>query len=508
MSAARRASVPPVAAAVLTVLLIAATARWLALDSQVPDFDSAKHLISAWAYSDYLNTWDLLGPFQAYTEYPPLDHLVGAVATVIAGRNVAPPIVAVAVVFAPLLALGLYRAGSMLGNSWTGLLAVVFALGTPMIVTEFRAYMLETPATALLAVSVWLLIVSRRFEALVPSVGAGVAVGLGMLTKQSFAFFIAGFVAVLVLRGGWRNWRGALAFAATACAIGLPWYVVHWDDLRTTSEWTLGQNSEGPIWGARNLAFYMWDLMNRQFMVPLLTLFTVGAGASIYQFVRRPSRTDYTPELVAGVLVAWAALTFYLKVKAPYYSLPITVFAALLSTVWLARVRERSAQVFAAALVLVAAVNFTVAALHIGEPPIARATLPGAYGPTSGVQQARYATFLSPESWPANLDAGDHGDVLDLLRALKRQGVTQVEFDVANDLQYFNSTGFTALTTIAGIPRAPTYAPDTLKAPHDAFFGRELPQPGGPKTCTDLGDGSRVYITLGAPANGERVCPR
>jgi 4-amino-4-deoxy-L-arabinose transferase-like glycosyltransferase len=507
MTAARREWIPAAGAAVVTLLLIAATARWLAADSQIPDFDTAKHLISAWRYSDYLNTWDLLGPFRDYTEYPPLDHLVGGVATVIAGRNVAPPILAVAIVFAPLLALGLYRAGSALGNPWTGLLAVVFAAGTPMVVTEFRAYMLETPATAMLAVAVWLLIASRRFEALVPAAAAGAAVALGLLTKQSFAFFIAGFVAVIVLRGGWRNWRGLLAFGVTACVIAVPWYAVHWDDLQATSEWTLGQNSEGPIWGARNLAFYVWGAVNRQFMLPLLGLAVVGAGISIYQFVRRPSRDDYTPELVAGVLVAWAALTFYLKVKSPYYSLPLTVFAALLGTVWVARIRPVTARAVGAGIAAVAAVNFAVAALHVGNPPGVRLTLPGAYGPTAGSQAARYVTIVSPEAWPASLDAGAHGDVLGLLRALKRQGVRQVEFDMSNNLAWFNSTGFTAMVTIAGVHRPPAFAPDTL-TPQDAFFGREVPQPGGPMTCTPLGDGTDVYITRGPPTTGVRICPR
>ena len=331
--------VAPVAAGLLSLLVVAATARWIAVDSQVPDFDTAKHLITAWSYSDRLGDWDLGSPFEGYTEYPPLVHLVGAVGTLIASKNVGPPILAVAILFAPLLALGLYRSGRLLGSAWTGLLAVGFAVGTPMIVTEFRAYMLETPATALLAVAVWLLIESRRFEALVPALLAGGVVGLGMLTKQSFAFFIAGFVAVLFLRGGWRNWRGVAAFAGAALLIGLPWYVVHWDELRTTSEWALGENSEGPIWGAKNLSFYGWSFVNREFMLPLLALVAVGATASVIRFVRRPSPGDYTPELVGGFVVGWAALTFYLKLKSPYYALPLAVFAPLLATVWLADVR-------------------------------------------------------------------------------------------------------------------------------------------------------------------------
>src|SRR5204862_3230065 len=98
-----RGSLPPLIAAWALLLLIAASARWLAVDSQVPDYDSAKHLLFSWDYADHLTDWDLAEPFTAYTGYPPVLHLVGAVATLIAGRNVAPPIVGVAVAFGPLL---------------------------------------------------------------------------------------------------------------------------------------------------------------------------------------------------------------------------------------------------------------------------------------------------------------------------------------------------------------------------------------------------------------------
>jgi 4-amino-4-deoxy-L-arabinose transferase-like glycosyltransferase len=504
VNSARRATAPPLGAAFLALLIVAATARWIAVDSQVPDFDTAKHLITAWSYSDRLSDLDIGQPFSGYTEYPPLAHLVGAVATLIAGKNVGPPILAVAILCAPLLVLGMYRAGTLLGNRWTGLLAVLFVAATPMIVTEFRAYMLETTATALLAVAVWLLIASRRFEAIVPAAVAGVVVGLGMLTKQSFAFFVAGFVAMLVLRGGWRNWRGLLAFAAAALVVGLPWYVAHWDELRTTSEWALGQNSEGPIWGAKNLSFYVWSSVNRQFMLPLLALFAVGAVASMVAFVRRPTLEDHTPELLAGVAVGWAALTFYLKLKSPYYALPLTVFVALLSTAWLARVRRPVWRAAAAGLALVAAVNFAVAAFHIGNPPGWRVALPGATD-APGVQSARYVTIVSPEAWPASLDAGEHGDIVDIIRALKERGVRQVEFDVSVDLAYFNTVGLTTLTTAAGLPRPPAYNPDALRAPEDAFIGRE---PTGPDSCRPLGDGTSIYVTLGPPTSGQRVCPR
>jgi len=64
----------PAGAALLALLIIAATARWIAADPQVPDFDSAKHLLTGWSYSDRLGDWGLGTPVSGYTQYPPLVH--------------------------------------------------------------------------------------------------------------------------------------------------------------------------------------------------------------------------------------------------------------------------------------------------------------------------------------------------------------------------------------------------------------------------------------------------
>lgn len=46
----------------------------------------------------------------------------------IGGVGVASPVLAAALAFVPLLALGLYRAGARLEDRWTGALAVMFGM--------------------------------------------------------------------------------------------------------------------------------------------------------------------------------------------------------------------------------------------------------------------------------------------------------------------------------------------------------------------------------------------
>ncbi len=157
--------------------------------------------------------------------YPPFAYLVGSLGITIGGVGVAPPIVAENLVFVTLLALGCYKVGRLAFSPLAGLLAVVFALGSPLIAAQFHVFMTDAPETAMVAVSVWLVIASEGFTKLRACALAGVAVGLGMLTKEPFPIFVLGVGLVTLGRGGRRAWPGVAVFAAIALAIALPWYI-------------------------------------------------------------------------------------------------------------------------------------------------------------------------------------------------------------------------------------------------------------------------------------------
>jgi hypothetical protein len=255
-------------------------------------------------------------------------------------------------------------------------------------------------------------------------------------------------------------------------------------------------------------------------MLPLSLVFVVGASMACWRFLRCRHDDDHTPELVAVLFIGWAALTVYLHVKAPYYGLPLTVYAALLVTTWLASARRWVSRLASVVIVAVAALNLAVAAFHLGDRHGTRVALPGARESSQGPQRAGYATLTSAEAWPPTLDPGAHGDVLELMRALRGRGVRAVEFDLKVDLPYFNPTGLTAFARIAGLRRRTRFDPfdplgrrrrrfdlQDLRAPHDAFIGREAPVAQHREPCRLLGDGSAVFVTLGPPDGGRRICP-
>ena len=204
------------------LVFIAVSAWWFTRDDRVPVWDQGSHLDSAWIYGTALQHGHYLEWFTSYTTYPPLVHLVGAVAYLIGGMHPMAMEMASNIVFVPLLGFGCYGVGRELSGPRAGLLAGVFGLSTPMFVSMMHGFYIDPPQAAMVAVTLWALLASGRFARVWVSVLAGVLFGLAMMTKQTSLIFLAGPTAVMFLRGGWRR-PGFPAFLACALGLALPW---------------------------------------------------------------------------------------------------------------------------------------------------------------------------------------------------------------------------------------------------------------------------------------------
>ena len=280
-------SIPALAATAATLIFIATTAWWMTSDTTVPQVDSATHMGIALNYLDGFRSGHPWLWFTSFDIYPPLVHLLGVVIGAIWGPNIRAMVVVQNAVFVPFLALGCYGAGVIVADDRrVGALAVIFALGSPMLMSQFHVFMLDAPTAAMAAVSLWLLLASRRFERHGYAVLAGVAVGLGMLTKSTFVTLVAGLIAVALLRGGWRNWRGILFFLAPVAVIAGPWYLEHLRD-----QWIFGHAlavsttpfypglKDPPRFSIGGLTYYFWSAANIQLYAPLLAMTPRGSDS-------------------------------------------------------------------------------------------------------------------------------------------------------------------------------------------------------------------------------------
>lgn len=289
----------------VTTLFIGITCWWLAQDRSIPIFDAGLHLSLVLNVHQELAAGNLGNALTLSVPYPPFAYLVGSLGITLGGVGVAPPILAENLVFVTALALGCYKVGRMAFSPLAGLLAVVFALGSPLIAAQFHVFMTDAPETAMVAVSIWLVIASEGFTKLRACAIAGVAVGLGMLTKEPFPIFVLGVGLVTLGRGGRRAWPGVAVFAVIALAIALPWYV-HEHSLiqgigdQATASSSAYPNSPGPgpkeiappRLSSANLEWYLWNLDNVELGLALLLLAAAGFVWTVSGLVRSRPRAS------------------------------------------------------------------------------------------------------------------------------------------------------------------------------------------------------------------------
>jgi 4-amino-4-deoxy-L-arabinose transferase-like glycosyltransferase len=490
---------------------------WLTQDNRVPDFDSGIHLIYGIVYQSEMASGHLTFPFTDYNSYPPLVHLLGSLTIYLIGIHPMAMILASNVVFVPMLAFGCYGVGKFVAGPRAGLLAGLFALGTPMFVSMMHQFDLDPPEAAMVAVSVWAILESRRFERFGVSVLAGALCGLALLTKETAVVFLVGVLAVALLRGGWRHWRGLLGFVFGLENVAGPWYVYHATQLlgTFTTIGNLAPNSlqAPPRWSARNAGWYVWNLFNEQTLTIFALLFLIGVAIAVWRCVRhRITPENVYPELLGGGLVSYLGMT-YLTHKDPRYTLPALVYVAVLATSWIVTIQPRRMRlILSGTVIALSAVYF--AGMSFGIGGAVRIPLAGAQNTMIYQNQL---TLYETTGWLRGGPQHD-GAVLTLLRGLRPYGIHAIGIDPGSSELDFNANGINPLAASVGIGTLPT----PTSRPDGALLFLHAPKPSDPRPCQRLNDGLGIYVVKGVidgfnpqllrnPANSSQrylfICP-
>jgi 4-amino-4-deoxy-L-arabinose transferase-like glycosyltransferase len=482
----------------LILVRLAIAAWWLAVDHSVFDTESSRHLQRAWDGYSAMQAGDAFALFKSPTEYPPLLYLVGSLGAWVGGKGIDSFVGAQDLFFVPALAIGCYGAATIAYGRLAGILAAVFALGAPMAISVFHMFLIDTTEAAMVAVALWAILATDRFSRPGMSALAGAAVGFGMLGKQNFPVFVVGLLAVVLLRGGWRHWRGLLLFAAVAVLISASWY---WSELSRTLDLIRGASAPGLAtagtptptadrWTGKNLGYYAWSLFNVSVLVPLMLAAAGGAVALLVRWAKRRSRDDHTPELVAGALFAYAALT-WISLKDPRYALPMLPYLAVLGAGWIPLLRGRRRLAAVTAIPAIAVLNLVMTIWVTGPP--GDVYVKGAPGNSFG----RQLTFWLPQGWIAGQP--ERSDAVEAtLRAAHRSGIGAIAFDAGATQSNFNQPGLDIVSRMAGMPLALTYDPSDRR---QAMLANHYPPLPGHPPCGVLSDGTGIYLSRG-PVDG------
>jgi hypothetical protein len=496
----------------VTVTFIALTCWWLTQDRSIPIYDAGYHLKTAIIYHQMLSSGDLLGPFNNVLQYPPLAFLVGSFAMFIGGVDTFTAVGAENLVFVPLLALGCYQTGRLLFDDRAGLLAVIFVLGSPLMTGQLHVFALDAPETAMVALSMWLLLASEDFARRRMAAWAGVAVGLGVLVKVTFPFFLAGIVLTALARGAWRNWRNLAIFAAIALVIGAPWYIDQIPQFHEIFQLAGTNSGAAPgnlpaTFSTANLLWYFWSTLNSQLLAPLFLLALGGTAWMIYDQRRDSNRRGLRLELLLGGFVAWLAisLTPHHDIR---YDMPLMPYLAVVGTGWIVAL-PRAAR-FAATGVLVLAVLANTLGTTFGVGGQMETTL--VHSPPATEALPDRIVFFSNQGGLGMAGPHRDGDVPGLLRALRRDGVQEVAWSLRQSQEPdFSSEGLIPLALIAGLEYSKELEAVEAVETSPAIAGliHAPVTPRASPTCTRLRDGTGVWVRRGNVATGkfELYCP-
>ncbi|HUW95730.1 MAG TPA: glycosyltransferase family 39 protein, partial [Anaerolineae bacterium] len=223
----------------LIVAQLAVNRAWLSTNLVLLGWDRPRHLIESLVYNDILRQVSPRTLFEAWVHsgyYPPLFHwamvafyrLFGISMDVAASVNM---------VFLVVLLVAAYGIGSRMGGRGGGLLSAFITSTLPMIFAMSRYTYIEFSLTAMVALSIWFLLLSRGFTHKRYSLLFGLSAGFGLLTKWTFSLFVFPALLVVILRAGVlsgvrknlssldldRKWM--VVSAALGAVFTLLWYV-------------------------------------------------------------------------------------------------------------------------------------------------------------------------------------------------------------------------------------------------------------------------------------------
>jgi hypothetical protein len=499
----------------VTALFIAITWWWLTQDHSIPIYDAGLHLSLGINVHRELSAGHLEKALTLTAPYPPFAYLIGSLGILLGGVGITPMVLTENLVFVTLLALGCYKVGRLAFGPSAGLLAVVFALGSPLITAQFHVFMTDAPETAMVAVSVWLIIATEHFTKLRVCAFAGLAVGLGMLTKEPFPIFVLGVVLVTAVRGGRHAWRGMAVFAVVALVIALPWYirehaVIQGLGNEATASSSAFPNPAGPApkgiapprLSSANLEWYFWNMVNVQLLVPLFVLAAAGWVWTMLGFLRRRPVSSLAIELAVGSFVAWLILTetFFHDTR---YSMPLLIYPAVFAAGWIVNLAHRWRLAATVALVLIAVAN--TLGVTFGVWNTQRIALPGASA--ADLQEPGYLRFYS-DGFLVSGPRRD-GDLLATLQALQHEGVRRVTWAQEEALEPdFSNGGVVALAQIAGLEPTDDVHFSAL-GPHDVVLAHGKIEAHEVPPCVTLDDGTGVWMRIGDPnaPGAQDYCP-
>ena len=363
--------------AAIFAVLAGSTILWTLKDKTPPAWDPSDHIRYAYDYYRLLAHADFAGFAREFFVtphyYAPLVHVAGAAVFLILGASrltsIGVNLISLGVLLWAVATISreLFTTPALANEEPVTKRAPVALSVVPALIAccyHFTAWLahdafLDFPLTAAVTAAFALLIRAGDFKARRSAIAFGAAAGVGMLVKQTFAFFFilpALLVLFRVLKTRDRRAIANLALAGLVLIlIAAIWYAPHMRDViaifRENQRAAVSEN-EAPLFTFDSNFFYIHALLSMQLQLPFAVLFAIGV---VYSLVRCRSRSLILHLWLLSGIVIFALVAN----KDVRYTAPVLPAAAILSVCWLREfkpdVTRKAAALKAALVALIAA---------------------------------------------------------------------------------------------------------------------------------------------------------
>jgi len=330
---------------------------WLVKDTVPPRWDQSGHLIESLKIYDIF-THPSLDIFQRLAEvsnyYPPFFQMCTTPLYALFGKS-ADVAVMTNILFLAILLFSVYGIGKKLYDQNTGILAAFFISFYPAVYSMTRTYLLDFALIAMVALSIFLLLKTDDFTNTKYSIFFGISLGLGLLTKWSFAFFIGPailFIIVCILiksidiekmRLNIKSYlitsfkilfnskrtKNILVLSLIGLLIMSFWYIPNFTSftqkLTKYSDYGVIEG-DAELYSFESNTFYLFYLINFQTTFLAFIVFLVG----LYLYIKKKDK--FLLLNIFCILIPLLIFTF-ISNKDGRYTMPIIIYFALISAI-------------------------------------------------------------------------------------------------------------------------------------------------------------------------------
>ena len=407
--------------------LVVADLIWMARDTRPPFWDMAVHQLAALKIQMTVAHPGIRSIAAApwfSVPYPPLYHAIVALFYGLFGRSVDAAqwanVPAIALLF-----IATYGLGRTLLNPVAAAAAAALVNFYPILLWLSRETLIDYWLTSMVALAMWSLIWTNEFSDRKRRIIFGAVCGLGMLTKWTFALFVA-LPALWFAR---RNLKNAAISAGITIGVAGYWYVNAAGALVNLLNVNIaGSVNEGDPsrLSFQSVVFYIRAMEGYQLFFVLFLFFIAGVILVSRDFDRK-----WIPVLL-WLIGGWLGLLLF-RNKDPRYSAPLLPAVALITS----QVFQRKEVLIVAVMPLLLCQHYLVS-FGIPQLPPAVVLAKGVEGPLSwdwNLYTQRYFSFWGP---PARQDWQIHH----VLEKISAETNKPVRLGIVPDIPRFDVYAF------------------------------------------------------------------